>query len=106
MLRVLLVLEDYGELVFLQILLSKLGFDVGTVKNPKAMQDSMAKLNPDVVFLTAKGKRVNGTELSAQIKRVQGRPKIVLLAPTPIRDRLSKVEIQHAEAVLESPVSP
>ena len=79
MLRVLLVLEDYGELVFLQILLSKLGFDVGTLKNPKAMQDSLAKLNPDVVLMTARGKRVNGTELSAHIKKIQGRPKIVFL---------------------------
>lgn len=106
MLRVLLVLEDYGEQVFLQILLSKLGFDIGTVKNPKAMNDSVANLNPDVVILTAKGKRVMGTELSGQIKRIQGRPKIVLTAPLAVREKLTKKEVQFAEAVLESPVSP
>lgn len=106
MLRVLLAVEDFGEMVYLQILLSKLGFDVGTVKNPKVLNDSLYKMNPDVVILTARRKRVIGIELSKQARKVVPKAKIVLLAPSHIRDRLTKSELMYAEAVLETPVNP
>lgn len=106
MLRVLLALEDYGEMIFLQILLSKLGCDVGTLKNPKALSDSIYKMNPEILVMTAKGKRVNGCELSANVKKTHAKTKVILLAPLQVRDRLTPMEIQHAEAVLETPVNP
>lgn len=106
MLRVLLAVEDFGEMVYLQILLSKIGFDVGTVKNPKVLTDSLYKMNPDMVLLTARRKRVIGIELSKQTKKVVPKCKIILLAPPQIRDRLTKTELMHAEAVLETPVNP
>src|SRR4051794_12157253 len=106
MLRVLLLIEDYGELMFLQILLSKLGFEVETLKNPKAIGDSLIKVNPDIVVLTGRGKRVNGIELSAGIKRTKGKPKVILLAPPHLKAKFTKAEVANAEAVLDSPVSP
>lgn len=106
MLRVLLAVEDFGEMVYLQILLSKLGFDVGTVKNPKVLVDSLYKMNPEVVILTARRKRVIGVELSKQTKKILPKTKIILLAPPAIRDRLTKSELMHAEGVIETPVNP
>lgn len=106
MLRVLLAVEDFGEMVYLQILLNKLGFDVGTVKNPKALTDSLYKLNPDVVVLTARGKRVIGSELSIQAKKIVPKSKIILLAPATVRNQLTKSEIANAEGLLETPVNP
>jgi len=106
MLRVLLAVEDFGEMVYLQILLSKIGFDVGTVKNPKVLMDSLYKMNPDIVLLTARRKRVIGIELSKQTKKVVPKCKIILLAPPHIREQLTKSELMHAEAVLEMPVNP
>jgi response regulator RpfG family c-di-GMP phosphodiesterase len=106
MLRVLVAVEDFGEMVYLQILLSKLGFDVGTVKNPKVLNDSLYKMNPDFVILTARRKRVIGVELAKQTKKIMPKAKILLLASPQIREKLTNSEIMYAEAVLETPVNP
>lgn len=106
MLRVLLAVEDFGEMVYLQILLNKLGFDVGTVKNLKVLNDSLYKLNPDIVVLPARGKRVIASELSRQTKKIIPKAKIILLAPSNIHGQLTKAEIANAEGVLETPVNP
>lgn len=79
MLRVLLLLEDYGELMFLQTLLKKIGFDVDGIQNPKALTDHLLRINPDVLILTAFGKRVRGFEMASQIKRRAGLPRIMLI---------------------------
>lgn len=79
MLRVLMVLEDYGELMFLQTVLKKVGFDVDAIQNPRLFSDSLISLNPDVVVMTAYGKRVKGLELSRNIKRVRGLPHVILV---------------------------
>lgn len=80
MLRILMVLEDYGELMFLQTVLKKMGFDVDAIQNPRSFNDSFLRMNPDVLVMTAHGKKVNGIELSKGVKRVRGLPHLVLIA--------------------------
>lgn len=80
MLRILMVLEDYGELMFLQTVLKKMGFDVDAIQNPRSFQDSVLRMNPDVLVMTAHGKKVNGVELSKSVKRVRGLPHLVLIS--------------------------
>lgn len=79
MLRVLMVLEDYGELMFLQTVLKKIGFDVDAIQNPRSFQDSVLRMNPDVLVMTANGKRVKGHELSSGVKRTRGLPHVILI---------------------------
>jgi CheY-like chemotaxis protein len=79
MLRVLMVLEDYGELMFLQTVLKKLGFDVDAIQNSRLLADSLLRMNPDVVVMTAHGRRVRGVDLCRQIKRVRGLPRVLLM---------------------------
>jgi DNA-binding response OmpR family regulator len=79
MLRVLMVLEDYGELMFLQTVLKKIGFDVDAIQNPRSFQDSVLRMNPDVLVMTANGKKVKGYELSSGLKRTRGLPHIILI---------------------------
>lgn len=74
-----MVLEDYGELMFLQTVLKKLGFDVDSIQNPRAFGDSILRMNPDILVMTAQGKRVNGVELSRGIRRLRGLPRVILL---------------------------
>jgi len=81
MLRVLLVLEDYGEMLFLQTLMKKMGFDVDGVQNSRTLNDSILNLNPDILIMTAFGKRVNGFDLSQGLRRPRGLPKVVLMHP-------------------------
>jgi DNA-binding response OmpR family regulator len=103
--RVLLVIDDYGELLFLQTLLKKLGFDVDGIQNERAFEDSFLALNPEIVIATAKGKRINGLEIAEGIRKVRGLPKVILLATGAIWDRLRGLEIPSVDGVLESPVA-
>jgi len=98
MMRILMVLEDYGELMFLQTVLKKMGFDVDAIQNPRSFNDSVLRMNPDVLVMTAHGKKVNGVELAKGVKRVRGIPHVVLIsAPGAVKND------DHA-VWLESPV--
>jgi len=101
MLRVLMVLDDYGELMFLQTVLKKIGFDVDAIQNPQKFQDSLLGMNPDVLVMTAQGKRVKGLELSRTVRRARGLPHIVLIRGT----SLTKEEDLNVDAWLDSPVA-
>lgn len=79
MLRVLMVLEDYGELMFLQTVLKKIGFDVDAIQNPRSFQESVLRMNPDVLVMTASGKRVRGLDLMPQLKKIRGLPRVLML---------------------------
>ncbi len=74
-----MVLEDYGELMFLQTVLKKIGFDVDAIQNTRGFNDHVLAMNPDLVVLTALGKKVNGLELSHAMKRVRGLPRTILI---------------------------
>lgn len=79
MLRILMVLEDYGELMFLQTVLKKIGFDVDAIQNPRSFTDHVLRMNPDLLIMTASGKRVNGLDLARSVKKLRGLPHILLL---------------------------
>lgn len=98
-----MVLEDYGELMFLQTVLRKLGFDVDAIQNPRMLADSLLRMNPDVLLMTAYGKRVRGVDLCKNVRRARGIPRVVLLrtpgaAPVPDPDL-------PVEGWLDSPVT-
>jgi response regulator RpfG family c-di-GMP phosphodiesterase len=104
MLRVLLVIDDYGELLFMQTLLKKLGFDVDGIQNQRSFDESILNLNPDLVLATAKGRKVNGVELAEGLRRTRGVPRVILLAPPAMAEKLSSAMIANVDAVLETPV--
>lgn len=79
MLRILLLLEDYGEIMFLSTALKKIGFDVEGIQNPRLFDETFLKMNPDMMILTAFGKRVRGLELIRKKKPPRGWPRIVML---------------------------
>lgn len=95
-----MVLEDYGELMFLQTVLKKIGFDVDAIQNPRQFNDACISLNPDVLVMTANGKKVKGLELSRSVKQVRGLPHIILIRAS----GSPKEEDLSVEAWLESPV--
>jgi hypothetical protein len=96
-----MVLEDYGELMFLQTVLKKLGFDVDAIQNPRSFGDSILRMNPDILVMTSHGKRVKGVELSRTLRRVRGLPRVIALRqPGNPQEKDAPIE-----GWLESPVS-
>lgn len=105
MLRTLLVVDDYTELLFLQTLLKKLGFDVDGIQNERSFEEAFLALNPDIVIATAKGKKVDGLQMAENLRKVRGLPKVIMLASGPMLDRLQTLNIPSVDGILESPVS-
>jgi response regulator RpfG family c-di-GMP phosphodiesterase len=106
MLCVLLVIEDYSESVFLQILLNKLGFEVEALKNPKLLNESMGRLFPDILVMTGKGKRVNGLEIATSLKKNRHSPKVILTVPSHLQSSFTDAEAEKVDAIISTPVSP
>lgn len=104
-----MVIEDYTEMVFLQTVLKKLGFDVESTQNPRSFSGQLLSLNPDILVMTAYGKRVHGLELSRNLRRARGLPRTILLRlpgqpdedPSSLADRWLESPVQ-ALSLLET----
>lgn len=107
MVRVLLVIEDYSELLYLQTLLKKLGLDVDGVQSARAVEESILAFNPEMIIATARGSRVNGIQLAESLSRgSRGYPKVALLASAKMLEKLRQMPLINVDALLEVPTVP
>ncbi len=104
--KILLVIDSFGELVQLEQLLKKLGFDTLGMHTPHALQDQLLGFSPDILVLTGKGTRVQGLELSQKIKKRKGAPKIVMLFPQGYQPQSDELAGAQMDAVFETPLDP
>lgn len=104
MLRVLLAIDDYAELVYLQTLLKKIGFDVDGAQTQRACDEAFLRMNPEVLIAAAFGKRISGFEMVKNLKRPRGLPKVVLLVAAQSKEK--EMIGGKADAILESPADP
>ena len=77
--RILMVLEDFNELLYLQTLLKKVGFDVEGVNQAKKFDDILLAFNPQVILITPKVGKSSAVDLLSQIGKVNSFPRIGLL---------------------------
>lgn len=105
MMRVLLVIDDYGEMVYLQILLKKLGFDVDSAQSQRAFTTKQLGFNPQIIIATADGRRVNGIEIAEGLRRRQGFPKVILLLPSGMDRGIDVANLFNVDGTVESPVN-
>jgi CheY-like chemotaxis protein len=106
MLRVFLVLDDYNELVYLQSLLKKMGFDVESLQSARTYADVSLGFNPQILITTARGNKVDGLALARSITRRQGLPKIIALNSSGPAINPAEFERAEIDEILESPVNP
>lgn len=103
--RILLVLEDFNELVYLQTILKKIGFDVEGVSQAKKFDDVLLGFNPSAVVLGSKLGKVSGLELARQIKKSSGSPKIALLKPSNTQLDSSTMNENGVDFLIDAPVN-
>lgn len=101
--RVLLYLDDYSELVYMETLFKKLGFDAQGVQTVRAFEDALLALNPEVCIMTARGKRVHGLDVAESLTRKRGSPKIMMFAPRGLAEKLRAENIPFVDAWVETP---
>jgi len=103
--RILLVIEDYNELLYVEKSLKKVGFDVESLPSEASLPERMMGFLPDLVIATGDGNRVSGHSVSKKVKRKGVQSLLLLLFP---RQRLSQIDIATyaAEGVIETPINP
>lgn len=106
MLRVALVLDDYNELVYLQTVLRKIGVDVEGLQNVKKYEELSLGFNPQLLIVSAFGKKVHGLEFIKGLHRPRGVPKIILLNTSQNPASKQELEASRVDLTLESPVNP
>ncbi|MEQ1877130.1 MAG: hypothetical protein ABL958_10820 [Bdellovibrionia bacterium] len=103
--RILLVVEDYNELVFLETLYKKVGLDVEGMQNDVAAPEKLLGFSPDMIVLSTYGTRVNAVRLLSKVKRKDGCPKVILLFQKS-RPGSEKDLKNMVDAMFESPIHP
>lgn len=106
MLRVLLVIDDYNELIYLQTLLKKLGFDVEGLQNQKKYADLSLAFNPQLLIATARGAKIDGLALAKTVRKNRGFPKVIILRSAGQAVLQEELEDAGVDMMLDSPINP
>ncbi|MDZ4677135.1 MAG: hypothetical protein SGI74_06445 [Oligoflexia bacterium] len=104
--RILLVIEDYNELLFLETLLKKVGFEVESIRNEVTLAERMLAISPDLVVATGDGHKINGVRVGKKVKKKGNHSKLLLLFP---RNKLQNPDLLDAfiaDAAVETPLNP
>lgn len=100
--RVLLLLDDYSELMFIQIILKKLGFDVDTLQNHHILGDRILSFRPNLLILTEDSRK-----MSSEFVLNQSRAQIPELKSILLRKDVEGVERVSPETLrISRPVQP
>lgn len=105
--RILLVYEDYSDLMTVESALKKVGFDVIGLTSEYAIAEKILEFNPELVVGSGRGGKVSSLGVGKRLKemaRWQG--KVVLLFPANIKPSPQDLIKLRVDMLLESPVSP
>lgn len=104
--RILLILEELKEMSFLENLFRKLRFDVEVVKTNVGIMDKFLGFRPDLVIMTARGKKINGIELCKKMNPKGDATKIILAISTAAGIKPAELKGINIVGFLESPINP
>ena len=79
MLKILLVVDDFNELFILQDGLKAEGFHVDGTQHLRIVAKLALELSPHIVVVKVSGRQIEGVNLSSEIKRKDGVPKVLWL---------------------------
>lgn len=105
MTRLLLVIDDYNEMMYLQTLLKKLGFDVEAISQGRKFSDTSLGFNPRFIVMSAQGKNVNGIELVKKVRKHNGYPKVILLKSSSQKFSAQDIQGIEVDKIQETPVN-
>lgn len=77
--KILLVLEDYNELLFVETLLKKVGFDSMGLQAESKIADALISFNPQMLITEGRGRKINGFQIAQKIKKSKGFPKHLVI---------------------------
>lgn len=105
MARILLILEDFNELQFLESILKKVGLDTMGLLNDTSLADKVMIFNPTVVVAHGRGARVSGLAIAKKMREIKTESKVVLIFPADAKPAPHEVMGVRLDAILESPLN-
>ena len=109
----MLVIDDFNEMVGLETLFRRLGFDVLSFGREMAVSEGILGFPPDLVVAVGRGRHVNGFNLAPKIRYGNTRPKLVVLVPQNEKRSAERAAEDAAEdaqsdvdAIIETPFDP
>lgn len=104
--RIMLVIDNFNEMVGLETLFRRLGFDVLSLSRESLVPEGILGFPPDLVVAVAHGRHVDGLHLGSKIRYGTTRPKlVVLLSPGEAPPDPEDPDIE-VDAVIETPFDP
>lgn len=105
--KILLVYEDYADLMSVESTLKKVGFDVIGLSSEYAVSDQIISFNPDVVVGAGKGTKVSSLGVGKRLKEMtRWSGKSVLIFPANFKPAPQDLIKLRVDMILESPVAP
>ncbi|MNL04076.1 hypothetical protein D3C87_1246350 [compost metagenome] len=103
--KVLLVYEDYADLMTVDATLKRVGFDVLGISSEYSMADQMLGFNPDVVVGSGRAGKVTTLGVGKRLKEMTRWPgKSVLIFPPNFKPAPQDLLKLRVDMILESPV--
>lgn len=103
--KILLVYEDYAELMKLDASLKRVGFDVLSITNEFSLSQQMLAFNPDLVVGSGKGSKVSAQSLGKRLKEMaRWSGKVILIFPPNHRPSPQDLLALRSNMILEAPV--
>ncbi len=102
----MLVIDDFNELVGLETLFRRLGFDVLSLGRDATVSEAILRFPPDLVLATARGRSVDGLKLAVKVKRTNPKSRIILLMQSGITLTNREISEGQVDALVETPFEP
>lgn len=105
--KILLVYEDYPDLMSMETTLRKVGFDVIGLTNEVSVPENILSFNPDLVFALGRGPKVSSLNVGKKLKEMsRWTGKTVLILPSGIRPQAEDILKIRMDLLLDAPVTP
>lgn len=102
--RILLVIDEFNELVGLETLFRRLGFDVLSLGREATVQEAILGFPPDLIIATGRGRQVDGLTLASRLKFHGARPRVIVLLPQEALSGGFRSDV--IDAIIETPFEP
>lgn len=101
--RILLVIDDFNELVGMESLFRRLGFDVLSLGRESSVPEAILGFPADLTVATGRGRHVDGLKLAPKLRHGTTRSKLVVLVAA---GSLSSSKAPDVDAVIDTPFDP
>lgn len=103
--KVLLIIEDYNELIFAETLLKKVGFDCIGLKSDVGLSDKVLSFRPDITIVSDYGTRVKAAPAFEKMVKACPSSKLLVLVRGFLPDQ-NALNAIRAHSALASPFAP